>query len=63
MSYNFNNLFLDSPMNQPDYMGINMNHWPPDIIQQNILHEKLARDGYVYIKTKKWCAVLNNIQY
>ena len=34
-------------------MRTNLKHLPPDIIQQYNLHEKLARDGYVYIKIKK----------
>ena len=34
-------------------MHINMKNFPPDTIQQYNIHEKVARDGFVYIKTFK----------
>ena len=32
MSYDLKDFFLYSPMKQPDYMLINMKHYPPDIL-------------------------------
>ena len=53
MSCDLKDLCLASPMDQEEYMQINMKHLPPDNIQWYNIHKKLARDGYVNIKIKK----------
>ena len=44
---------LDLANGRPKYMHINLKHFPPETIQWWNLHEKVASDGYVYIKIKK----------
>ena len=39
-------------------MKVNMNHLPPDIIQQYNLHEKGTIEEYVYIKIKTLIYIL-----
>ena len=53
MPCDLKDFFLASPMEQPEYMHINMKHCTPYIIQRYNLHGKLANNWYVYIKTKK----------
>ena len=52
MSCDPKDLLLASPVEQAEYMRINMKHSPPDIIQRYNIHEKVAIYGYVYIKIK-----------
>ena len=47
MPYNLKYFFLALPIERPEYMRKNLKHFPPDIIQQYSLHEKLAKYRYV----------------
>ena len=53
MSCNLKDFFLALLMELAEYMKINMEHLPPDIIQKYNLHEKVASYGYVYRKIKR----------
>jgi hypothetical protein len=53
MSCDLKDHFLASPMERPEYMKIPIRNIPDDIIEMYKLNEKVAKDGYVYIKIKK----------
>ena len=53
LSTDLKDFFLASPMARPEYMKVPLSKFPPDIIRQYKLKEKVAADGYVYIKIKK----------
>ena len=46
--------FLASPMDRPEYMRIPLDIFPPDIISKYNL-DRIAHNGYVYIKIKRAC--------
>ena len=45
--------FLMSYMDEPEYMRVAFKYFPKDIIQRYNLSQKVASDGYVYIKIKR----------
>ena len=45
--------FLMSNMKTPEYMRIAYKYFPADIINRYKLNDKVAQDGYVYIKIKR----------
>ena len=53
LSTDLKDFFLASPMERPEYMRVPLSKFPPDIIARYKLKEKVASDGYVYIKINK----------
>ena len=53
LSCDIKDFFLSSPMSKPKYMKLKYSIFPQDIIDQYKLSEKVAPDGYIYIKIKK----------
>ena len=53
MSCDLKDFFLATPMKSAEYMKIKWKYLPQDIRDKYNLQEKLAADGYVYVKIKK----------
>ena len=45
--------FLGTRMKDPEYMRINYKYFPEDVRQQYDLANKVASDGYIYVRIKK----------
>ena len=57
LSCDLKDFFLASPMENPKYMKMKATIFPPDIIKRYNLEQKIAQDGYIYIKisqTRIW---------
>ena len=46
-------MFLASPMDNPEYMKVLYHHFQTDIRKKYDLDNKVHSDGYIYIKIKK----------
>ena len=53
MSYDIKDFFLYSLMCKPKYMKMKFSIFPQDIVDQYNLADKVAPDGYIYIKINK----------
>lgn len=47
------NFYLNTPMKRREYMRMKMENFPEDAIQQCKLKNKVATDGYIYVKISK----------
>ena len=45
--------FLETPINNAEYIKVKYKHFPQDIKEKYNLHDRVTPDGYVYIKIKK----------
>jgi spore coat protein CotF len=46
------NFYLNTPMDQPEYMQILVKHIPDEIMMEYNLHE-LVHEGYIYTRIEK----------
>lgn len=49
---NLKDMFLNTPMDRPELIKVQLKHFPADIIQKYSLNE-LSHNGYIYIKIKR----------
>ena len=56
------NMFLQTPMKNAEYMNMAFKYFPEDIRQRYNLYN-LVHDGYIYIKIKKGCMASNRQPY
>ena len=50
MSMDIKDYFLNTPMDQPEYMKVSYKHIPPNIRTGYNLNAKVTTNGYIYIK-------------
>ena len=53
MSCDLKYFLFETPMSRAEYMRIQSNYFPPDIIDRYDIEGLIPADGYVYIKIKK----------
>ncbi len=53
MSLDVKNFYLNTQMTGYEYVQIKINDVPGEIIKQYNLHEKMDKDGYLYIEVQK----------
>ena len=58
MTIDIINFYLNTPMEQHEYMRLKISDIPNNIIKQYKLNEKVNPNGYVYVKTQKGMYVL-----
>ena len=52
-SMDLKDMFLHTPMHDPEYMKVKLQYFPDDIIQRYNLASLVHSDGHIYIKIKK----------
>ena len=55
LSADLKDFFLGSLMKNAEYMKIQFDLFPTDIVEKYKLTEKVADDGFIYMKIKKGC--------
>ena len=55
LSADLKDFFLGSLMKNAEYMRIHFDVFPPDIVEKYKLNQKVADDGFIYIKIKREC--------
>jgi hypothetical protein len=53
MTVDVKNIYLNTPMVRYEYLCIKLDRIPEEIIVEYKLHEKVTKDGYVYVKIQK----------
>ena len=53
MSLDLKEYFLATPMERPEYMKVNISHFPKDIKDKYSLHTLVTNNNFIYIKIKK----------
>ena len=53
MTIDIRNFYLNTPMEQPEYMRLKISVMTNNIIEQYKLNEKVNTNGYVYVKIQK----------
>ena len=53
MTIDISNFYLNTPMEQPEYMRLKISEMPNNIIKQYKLNEKVNPNGYFYVKILK----------
>ena len=53
MCMDIKDYFLATPMQRAEYMRVRLKYFPQDIIDRYQLQDKVAADGYVYIRIQK----------
>ena len=53
MSIDIKNFYLNTPMERYEYMHLKISELPQDFIDEYKLHNKTAKDGYMYLETRK----------
>ncbi len=53
MTLDIKNFYLNTPMEQYEYVYIKLDDVPEEIIQQNLLHHKVDSKGYIFIEVQK----------
>ena len=62
MTLDIKDFFLQSTMQNHEYMRIHSKYFTTELRQKYNLHEKIAKDGYVYCRIKKECTGSNKQQ-
>ena len=57
ISADLSDFFLESTMPTPEYMRIHSKYFPPEMRELYNIEQRIAKDGYVYVKIKKECTV------
>ena len=53
ISADLSDFFLESTMPTPEYMRIHSKYFPPEMKESYNIEQRIAKDGYVYVKIKK----------
>ena len=53
MTIDIKDFFLNTPMQRYEYMRLKMEELPEDFVEEYKLHDKVTKDGYVYLEIRK----------
>ena len=53
MTLDTNFFYLNTPLDQYEYLRLKLRNFPDDVIKEYNLKEKTTRDGFVYVEVKK----------
>jgi hypothetical protein len=53
MTMDIKNFYLNTPMEQYEYLRITSDDVPEEIIQQHLLQDKVDSEGYIFIEVQK----------